>query len=163
MPFALTFKGDLEQALMTQGFEISQTAIGAEVLNFEVQPFLYGSHRQKHLVEYSTFWSTWANIGYQVSQMSDSVGTQFAIAGVLGPVLDVLHAMDQSTPAEVVLKFSVLGANRVYYAESRSFYIPPADLPLYMTTLPMTAPQTLVADDRGLPVVPLRVSGVHGY
>jgi len=159
MPFAATFKSELEQALMAQGFSVSQNALGAEVLNFEVQPFLYGSDRQKHLLEYNSFWTTWANIGYQISQMNHSVGSSFAVAGVIGPVFDVLSAMDQSTPAEVVLKLSVVDVNRVFYAQSQRFYVHPADLPFYMTRLPMSAPQNMVADARGLAVVPLRVSG----
>jgi hypothetical protein len=42
MPFAITYKSDLEMALIHRGFSIAQSAPGAVVLSFEVQTFLYG-------------------------------------------------------------------------------------------------------------------------
>ena len=162
MPFAGAFKNDLEQALMGQGFAISRTALNAEVVNFEVQPFLYGADNQKHLVDYWSFWTTWANIGWQISQGSHSRGTAFAEAGVIGPILDVLDSMDQATPAEVTLTLSVVDANRVYYLDTRNFYVRPADLPFYMTRVPKMAPQMMTADTAGLPVVALPVRAGYG-
>jgi len=162
MAFAGVFRTDLEQALMARGYAISRTGVGAEILNFDVQPFLYGSDRHKYLVEYASFWTTAANVGWELSQTSRSVGTRFFEGGLIGPVIDFLDAMDQTTRAEVVVNLSVVDANRVYYLDSRTAYVHPADLPFYMTRLPKTAPQMMSTDPAGSPVVPLRVSGGYG-
>jgi hypothetical protein len=158
MAFAGPFKTMLEQALRERGFAVSQDAIGAEILNFDVQPFLYGQNQHKYLVEYNTFWSTWAEIGHQLSKITDVEGAYGAGLAV-GPVLDVLDSLDQATPAEVVLVVSVVDAHRVYYSDTRTIYVAPADLPFYMTAMPTAAPQMMAATSDGLPVVSLRISG----
>jgi hypothetical protein len=162
MPFAGPFKSYLEQDLMRRGYAISQTARGAEVVNFEVQPFLYGAYNQKHIVEYATFWTTAAYIGQRLSTISPENPAQaYGAAAAIGPILDFLGALDQSTQAEVILKVSVTDANRVYYVDNRSFYVLPSDLPFYMTAMP-NAEQMMSADSAGLPVVPLRINS-RGY
>ena len=160
MPFAAEFKGYLEQSLMEKGFPISQTARGAEVVNFEVQPFLYGDDHQKYPVDYVSVWGIAAKIGRQVDKsVNHDDYTWYTPGLVVGPALDLLHSMSQATPAEVVLKVSIVDADRVFYTDARSFYVTPADLPFYMTAIAGAAPQPMSADPGGPPVVTLRLSG----
>jgi hypothetical protein len=161
MAFAAPFKSMLEQALMQRGFTVSQDSMGAEIVNFDVQPFLYGQDQHKHLMDYHTFWATWAEIGYGVAQIRDVGAATVANLGV-GAYSDLLDSLDQATPAEVVVNVSVVDAHRVYYSDVRTIYVTPADLPFYMTDMATAAPQTIAATSDGLPVVPLRVSGGYG-
>lgn len=158
MAFAAAFKRDLEGSLLKHGYRVANSAAGAEVLNFEVQPFLYRQKDVKQLVEYATFWTTIAAIGSQLRHVS-SVDTGAGIVAAAGPAIDILSYLNSHTNAEVVVTTSVVDPRHLHYVDAENMYVEPSDIPLYLSRMPPQAAQYTSGDAAELPVVNLAVRG----
>jgi hypothetical protein len=153
MPFASAFRNLLEQELLERGVRVQETATGATVLRFEVQPYWYMNERQKLLGDYASFWTTAAALGAQARNIT-SVDTALAVAGGTGPVLDILWSMFDTTNAEVTLTVTVFDGQRLTYRNGNTFYIRPTELPFYWSQVPGVVPQArpIVPQEVALPV-----------
>jgi hypothetical protein len=157
MPFATAYKKYMEGELLRLGYPVVQSAVGAVVLNFDVQTYWYGGFtgNQKRLVEYASFYTT---IGSAIAEMRhmNSPETKIAKALAAGPIVDILASLNDTTRSEVILTLTVSDESRVHYMATDTFYIQPSDIPLYMTQMPASVPQAMQAAP--LTVVPLRVT-----
>jgi hypothetical protein len=153
MPFASAFRNLLEQKLLERGVRVQETAVGATVLRFEVQPYWFKNERQKLLGDYASFWTTATALGAQARNIT-SVDTAVAVAGGAGPVLDVLRSMFDTTNAEVSLTVTVFDGTRLAYRDSDTFYIRPTELPFYWSQVSGVIPQakSIVPQEVALPV-----------
>jgi hypothetical protein len=158
MPFAGTYRKFLQQALLRRGYSVVESASDAVVLNFDVQTFLYGDRNQKYPVEYATFWTTAGAIGTQLRHVA-SYDTGVGIGAAVGPIIDVLASINDTTRAEVTLTLTVADDTRLHYLTSETFYVQPSDLPFYWSRLPASVPQTMPSNPAGLTVVSLPITG----
>lgn len=140
MRFATAFRNLLEQKLMERGVRVQETASGATVLRFSVQPYWYKNEHQKLLGDYASFWTTAAALGAQARNIS-SVDTALAVAGGAGPILDILRAAFDTTNAEVTLTVTVFDGTRLAYRDSETFYVRPTELPFYWSQMLDAVPQ----------------------
>lgn len=133
MPFAAAFRTQLEQALLERGYPVVETNNGAYVLNFEVQTFRYNGE-QRLIFNQAPFTTLAAGYGIATAVRTvESVDTGAAIAGVAGPALDILEAMNDRTNAEVLLTLRVTDGQNVHYLKTYPFYIQWRDLSFYAT------------------------------
>ncbi len=153
MPFAATFRKQLEQELHDRNIDVVQTAERAAVLRFDVHAFWYRDERHKYPAEYATFWSTAYALGAQARGVS-SIDTAAAIAAGAGPAADILKAVFDTTNAEVLVTLTVMDGTHLDYRDSETFYIRPGELSLYYSRVPDFVPQTkpAVGEEFVLPV-----------
>lgn len=160
MAFATAFKRDLEFSLLKHGYRVANGATGAEVLNFEVQPFVYFQKDVKQPVDYASFWTTVTAIGSQLRHLS-SVDTGAGLVAVAGPAIDILAYMNSHTDAEVAVTMTVIDSRHVHYVDVENMYVHSSDIPLYLTKMAPQTPQYTSGDTQELPVASLAVRG--GY
>lgn len=160
MPFAAAYRNLLEQDLLRRQLRVQETAVGAVVLRFQVQTFLYRDGDQKLFpVDYATLWTTLAAIGIQLRHVA-SLDTGAAIGLGAGPVVDVLASMADTTNAEAVLTLTVSDGTQLYYRDSETLYVRPEELPFYWTRVADVVPQAR-APDIAVTELPVRRAG--GY
>jgi len=145
MPFAAAYRALLEQELLERHFRVQETAQGAVVLRFDVQTFLYGNHDEKLPADYASFWTTAAALGAQLRHVS-RLDTGAGIAGAVGPVLDVLASLYDTTKAEAFVTTTVSDGSRLFYRDTETLYVHPTELPFYWTRMPDFTPQAKMAD-----------------
>jgi hypothetical protein len=124
------------------GYPVVETSDNAVALNFDVQTYLYGAGNQKRLVQYASFWTTLGAIGTQLRHIS-SYDTGVAVGAAAGPILDVLNAINDTTPAEVTVTLTVTDRDRLHFTQAENFYVQPNDLPFYWTSVPDSVPQPI--------------------
>lgn len=140
MPFATAFHSLLEQQLVECGIPVQEMATKATILRFDVQAFWYKDPHQKLAVDYASFWTTAALLGGQTRNIS-SIDTGLGVASGVGPIVDILKAMFDTTNAEVTLTLTSYDGPRLLYRDSETFYVNPTDLPFYWSQLPSFVPQ----------------------
>lgn len=157
MPFAKAFTPMLQQALAKEGYSVSRTPTNSVVVNYSVETYYYGGeNRIKKITNYASLYTTAIGLGLLASTDSWSrAGGGLAALGS-GPVLDLLIASGEITNSEVVMTTSVVDGHSVLYQDTEVFYANPADLPLYWSEFPTSAP--METEERGPP--PLRVSRI---
>lgn len=145
MPFAAAYRSLLEQELMRKGFRVQETAVGAVVLRFGVQTFLYANGNEKLPVDYASFWTTIYALGSQLRHVA-SLDTGVAIAAGAGPIIDILKSMTDTTKAEVMLTVTVEHGTDLLYRDTETMYVHPEELPFYWTHVPDFLPQAKQTD-----------------
>jgi hypothetical protein len=160
MPFAEAYRDCLEQSLMKRGFTVVRSAAGAEVISFNVRTYLYGEDNQRHLVQYASFWTVAAALGWGLHHVS-SVDTAVAAGLAAGAVADVLWALNDRTRAEVMLTTTVVDNETVHYLDNQQFFVRPSDLTFYWSqqVADPQAPEAIHVDKLStvaLPVVAAR-------
>lgn len=132
MPFAAAYKRYLEEALFAAGYPVASkpepTAIS---LHFDVQWFYYGHGNQKPITNYASLYTTAGLILGQARNVT-RVDTGLGVAAGVGPVLDFLAAMNDTTRAEVMLTTKIESGSRYHFLASENFYVQPRDLVFYL-------------------------------
>ena len=158
MPFAAAFTTQLENELLQRGAMVSRTPNNAIVLEYDVQTFWYRHGQAKSPVEYASFWTTAYAIGLQIDTINSiHVDTETAAALAIGPILDLLNAVFDSTDAEVAITTTARQYDRLLFQDTDVVYITPTELPYYWTQIPDARPRYDVPPpaEVSLPVVPL--------
>jgi len=147
-PFGETYKAYLEEALFARGFSVVSAPEGASItLTDEVRPLMYEPDGKKRITDYASLYTAAAAGGGQLRNIS-SLDTGLGALAVAGVVVDYLAGLNGATNAEVVVTSKITSPQitNFHFIRSETFYVRPADFPLYLRPLP------------GFPVVPLRVS-----
>ncbi len=173
MPFAVTYRKLLEQALLQRGFHVVEapfdagletpsdtvveTISRATILRFDVETFLYENrncepaaltatlygNRDCKPVPVATAWAAATAVAMELVHVS-SWDTGAAIVGGAGPVLDILRSLYDTTKAEVLLTVSAYDGTRLEYRDSEAIYVHPSELNFYWTRFPDISPQMKV-------------------
>jgi hypothetical protein len=147
-PFGDTYKAYVEEALFARGFSVVSAPEAANItLTDEVHPLMYEPGGKKRITDYASLYTAAAAAGGQLRNIS-SIDTGLGALAVVGVVTDYLAALNGATDAEVVVTSRITSPqiSNFHFIRSETFYVRPADFPLYLRPLP------------GFPVVPLRVS-----
>jgi hypothetical protein len=149
--FDRAFKAFVEERLLAANFSVATEASpDATVLQFDVQRLLYVDGNEKPITSYASLYSAVAAISdglRHISRLDTAVGAGVAA----GPLIDVLSAINDTTPAEVILTTRIESGGRLQYERGEMFYVKPSDLPFYM---PGAGPGEL-------PVASLQVGGSY--
>lgn len=156
MPFAVSYRKLLEQALLEKGFHIVETPVDGivatasdpivstlshpTILRFDVETFLYRNSDGKP-VPYGTALTAASAAASQLRHIA-SIDTGAGIVAGAGAVFDILWSMYDTTKAEVMITDTVYDGTRLEYRDSRTIYVHPSELNFYWTRIPDSVPQT---------------------
>ena len=141
MPFSITYKKMMEESLLESGLIVSKRPSGSLVVNFQVETYAYGPRHNRTPFSYATLWGALTAIGIGLdaaAPISAGAGAGLAVGASL--VIDALVAMGDITNAEVLVTTSIVDHTTVIYQETETFYVNPADLPLYWSRFPPARP-----------------------
>ena len=159
MPFSISYKRMMEEAILDSGLSVSRRPAGALIVNFEVETYAYGPRIKKTPFHYASLYTTLGALGWGLAEVGISTGAGIGILAAAGPILDFLVAMGDITNAEVLVTTSIVDHTTVLYQETEVFYVNPADLPLYWSMFPPAGPlETGPVEPELLPMKIINVS-----